>query len=344
MQPMLADLLRGPWAVQPDRLPFICAALASAACRVAEPPATPCAARTGAATSAARRRQGDSSAIAVLPFYGVAVQRADALGEAIGLLSLARFTQAFRAALADDAVSAILIDVDSPGGSVYGIAELAEEIYRARARKPIGAIANSLAASGAYWVASAAREFYVTPGGEAGSIGVVTAHQDVSKAHGKAGVETTLISAGKYKTEGNPFEPLGADARHHVQSRVDDYYRMFTGAVAKHRGVTESAVRTDFGRGRLLDAQRAKREGMVDGVATIDEVVRKLALLVGQGKIANASRVAAARQQEFDALARPIQDSNFNRTRFIGASAASESVRAVAARRARQRVIAILSL
>lgn len=280
MQPMLADLLRGPWAVQPDRLPFICAALVSASRGTAEPPATMCAARTGAVTSATRRRQGDSSAIAVLPFYGVAVQRADALGEAIGLLSLARFTQAFRAALADDAVSAILIDVDSPGGSVYGVAELADEIYRARARKPIAAIANSLAASGAYWVASAARDFYVTPGGEVGSIGVVTAHQDVSKALGKAGIETTLIAAGKYKTEGNPFEPLSPNARQHAQSRVDDYHRMFVGAVAKHRGVTESAVRTGFGQGRLLDAQRAKREGMVDDVATIDEVVRKLALRV----------------------------------------------------------------
>lgn len=277
MQPMLTDLLRGPWAVQPDRLPFICAALASAACRVAEPPATTCMARTGAVTSAARRRQSGNGAIAVLPFYGIAVQRTDALGEALGLLSLARFTQAFRTALADDAVGGILIDVDSPGGSVYGVAELADEIYRARARKPIAAIANSLAASGAYWVASAAREFYVTPGGEVGSIGVVTAHQDVSKALGKAGIQTTLISAGKYKTEGNPFEPLGADARQHVQARVDDYYRMFVGAVAKHRGVPEAAVRNGMGQGRLLDAQRAKREGMVDGVATIDEVVRKLA-------------------------------------------------------------------
>lgn len=277
MQLMPADLLRGPWAVQPDRLPFIRAALVSAARGTAEPPETTRSARsTSAVTSATRRRQGDSSAIAVLPFYGVGVQRADALGEALGLLSLARFTQAFRAALADDSVGGILIDVDSPGGSVYGVAELAEEIYRARTRKPIAAIANSLAASGAYWVASAAREFYVTPGGEVGSIGVVTAHQDVSKALGKAGIETTLIAAGKYKTEGNPFEPLGADARQHVQSRVDDYYRMFVGAVAKHRGVTESAVRTGFGRGRLLDAQHAKREGMVDDIATIDEVVHRL--------------------------------------------------------------------
>lgn len=210
MQCAIAKILSTPWAVLPDRLPFIRAALASAARHTPEPQEAPCLVRTEATISATRRQPGNTSVIAVLPFYGVAVQRADAVGEAFGLLSLGRFTQAFRTALADHAVGAILIDIDSPGGSAYGVAELADEIYRGRARKPIAAIANSLAASGAYWVASAADEFYVTPpGGEVGSIGVVTAHQDVSKALRTAGVETTLISAGKHKTEGNPFEPLG---------------------------------------------------------------------------------------------------------------------------------------
>ena len=278
MQYAIAEILSAPWAVLPNRLPFIRAALVSAARGTAEPQDATRLMRADAMTNATRRRQGDHGGpIAVLPFYGVAVQRADALGEALGLLSLARFTQAFRTALADDAVGAILIDVDSPGGSVYGIAELADEIFRARARKPIAAIANSLAASGAYWVASATSEFYVTPGGEVGSIGVVAAHQDVSKALGKAGVETTLISAGKYKTEGNPFKPPGTGARRHIHARVDHYYLMFVGAVAKHRGVTESAVRTGFGQGLLLDAQHAKREGMVDDVKTFDEVLHELA-------------------------------------------------------------------
>ncbi|KGC58609.1 signal peptide peptidase SppA [Burkholderia pseudomallei] len=304
MQHAIAEMLSGPWVIERSRLPFVLGVLARAAAQDAPPDATTQARFHAAAARAASGRQAGNGAIAVLPFYGIAVQRTDDLGEAFGLLSLLRFAQSFRAALADDSVGGILIDVDSPGGSIYGVAELADEVYRARNRKPVFAIADSLAASGAYWIASAASQFYVTPSGEVGSIGVVTAHQSVSKAFEKAGIETTLISAGRYKTEGNPFEPLGADARRHVQNRVNDYYRMFISAVAKHRSVTESAVRNGFGQGRLLDAERAKREGMVDGIATLDDVVRRLARRIGQGKVANTARVAAARYREIDALNR----------------------------------------
>lgn len=274
MQPMIADLLAAPWAMLPDRLPFVRAALLDAHSGGQHAALQ---ARTYAATNdAVCRRQIGNSDVAVLPFCGICVQRTDAMGELLGLVSIQRFAQVFRAALANDSVGGIVIEIDSPGGSVYGIAELADEIYRARGRKPMAAVVNSLAASGAYWIASSASEVYVTPGGEVGSIGVVAAHQNFSKSLDKAGVQMTLIVAGRYKTEGNSFQPLGADARRHMQSRIDEHYRQFVGAVAKHRNVTESAVRNGMGRGRLLDAERAKRENMVDAVATIDEVIDKL--------------------------------------------------------------------
>ncbi|WP_260427985.1 S49 family peptidase [Burkholderia stagnalis] len=298
-------------AILPNRLPFVRAALANGARGQIAPQDAAHQVRTYAATNAVPRHLADNGAIAVLPFHGISVQRTDALGEAFGLLSLARFTQTFLAALASDAVGGILIDVDSPGGSVYGIAELVDEIFRARARKPVFAVANSLAASGAYWIGSAASEFYVTPGGEVGSIGVVTAHEDFSKALGKAGIQTTLIAAGKYKTEGNPFGPLGMDARRHVQERVNDYYRMFVGAVAKHRNVAESAVRNGMGQGRLLDGQRAKRETMVDGVATFDDVVGRLAQRISAGRTGTTSlrtNPLHARQRVTDAVGRAPSD------------------------------------
>ncbi len=243
MQPACADMLVVPWAVLPDRFPYIRLALMSRA-RGQRP--TP-RAGAGASTNTALYRRAGNSTIAVLPFYGVAVQRTDAFGEVLGLLSLWHFTQAFRTALADDSVGGIVIDIDSPGGSVYGVMELADELYRSRARKPVFAIANSLAASGAYWIASAANEFYVTPGGEVGGIGVHDMHIDLSKGLKKAGIDTTLIAAGKFKTEGNPFEPLGVDARATMQRRVDAYYRAFVAAVAKHRAVPESAARNGMG-------------------------------------------------------------------------------------------------
>jgi capsid assembly protease len=94
-----------------------------------------------------------------------------------------------------------------------GVGELADEVYRARARKPVAAVANSVAASAAYWVGSAAAEFYVAPGGEVGSIGVFALHEDWSKALGKQGIATTLVTAGRYKTEQSPYAPLSATAR-----------------------------------------------------------------------------------------------------------------------------------
>lgn len=142
----------------------------------------------------------------------------------------------------------------------------------------------------------------MTPGGEVGSIGIVAAHQDVSKGLERAGIETTLVKAGKYKTEGSPLGPLGADAQRHMQSRVNEYFRMLVGAIAKHRGVPESAVRHGYNQGRLLDALAAEAEGMIDGVATLDEVVRRLAQRIGRDQTVRTPSRAAMLQER----ARPI--------------------------------------
>ncbi|MCC7371633.1 MAG: S49 family peptidase, partial [Chloroflexi bacterium] len=132
-------------------------------------------------------------------------------------------------------------------------------------------------ASAAYWIASSADEIVVTPSGEVGSIGVFTAHEDISAALEAEGVTVTLISAGKYKTEGNPFEPLSEEARGAIQARVDDYYSMFVRAVARGRGVKPADVRGGFGQGRVVGADEAVRLGMADRVGTMAQTVERLA-------------------------------------------------------------------
>ena len=216
--------------------------------------------------------------IAVIPIYGVITQRGNMVDDVSGpgMVSTQIVTQMLRQAVADDAVSQILLDIDSPGGSVYGVSELSDAILSARAQKPVVAIANSLAASAAYWVGSQASEFYVTSGGEVGSIGVWQAHQDYSKAMDEAGVKTTLISAGKFKVEGNPYAPLDEEAQGFMQSRVDDYYASFTKAVAKGRGVPITQVRDGMGQGRVLGADAALAQNMVDGIASFDQVLSKM--------------------------------------------------------------------
>jgi len=218
----------------------------------------------------------EESDVAVLPLHGMIVPRADLLSEVSGATSVEAFQQDFRAALADPAVSAILIDIDSPGGDAQMVPELASEIRAARGTKPIVASANPRAASGAYWIASAADELVVTPSGDVGSIGVYTAHADLSAAQEKAGIKTTLVSAGDYKVERNPFAPLSEDAKAAMQDRVDSIYETFVQAVADGRGVDTETVLNDFGKGRMLLAAQAVKAGMADRVGTFDETLARL--------------------------------------------------------------------
>ena len=299
-----AEFLSTPWALMPDRL----AAFSNVMANWKNGTATSREVYAGIADDRAARdakkntnvRAGGGS-IAVIPLYGVITQRGNQVDDVSGPggVSTQMFTQALRQALADSSVSQILIDIDSPGGSVYGVQELASEIMAARQSKPIVAIANSLAASAAYWVGCCASELYVTPGGEVGSIGVWQAHQDYSAAMDKAGVKTTLISAGKFKVEGNPYEALSKESQAFLASRVNDYYGSFTKAVSRGRGVPIDAVRNGMGQGRVLGADAALYERMVDGVATFDQVVKKM-----QSKQRTAGRSASSRIASISAFSR----------------------------------------
>jgi len=299
-QLLVAEYLATPWALMPERLSAVTAVIArwSGDARASDEVMYSVAADRNARD--ARRQSSVSNSgggIAVLPLYGIVTQRGNMVDDVSGpgTASTQQFSNILRAALQDETVSQILIDIDSPGGSVYGVAELADEIISARAQKPVVAIANSLAASAAYWIGCSASEFYVTPGGEVGSIGVWQAHQDYSKAMDEAGVKTTLISAGKFKVEGNPYAPLDEEAQGFMQSRVDDYYAAFTKAVAKGRGVPISQVRDGMGQGRVLGADAALASSMVDGIATFENVVKKMRRDARAQIKPNASRLNQAR-------------------------------------------------
>lgn len=255
-----------PWAIQPAKLEAMLELLELRAGGV----------EIDGVAAAAPREVATAGKVAILPLFGVVAQRMNMMTEFSGGTSTEKFGAQFDALLANGDVRAIVLDVDSPGGSVYGVPELARKIAAARGQKRVVAIANSLMASAAYWIASAADEVWVTPSGEAGSIGVVTMLPDVSQANEKLGVKYNVISAGKYKTEGNPHEPLNDDARAAIQSRVDEYYDMFVKAVAKHRSASPAAVKDGFGQGRVLGATQAVNEKLADRVGTLDELIEKL--------------------------------------------------------------------
>lgn len=262
------------WAILPDKMAEIMAFLHDRTANVDIDPALLAEYREVAAQNQARRtREQRARGVAVLPVLGTITHRAGIMSQFSGGTSVETLTRDFRAMVHDPDIDAIVLDVDSPGGSMDGLTELASEIYRARKTKPVTAVANTLMASGAYWLASQASEIVASPTALVGSIGVMAAHEDRSALLGKMGVNVSLISAGKYKTEGNPLGPLTDDARAHRQSVVDDGYKLFTADVARGRGVPVDTVRSGFGEGRVLTAKNAIAAGMVDRIASIDEIV-----------------------------------------------------------------------
>lgn len=227
-------------------------------------------AELGIPTPEAEAMQTDAG-VAVIPIHGVIVDHASSLGTSardIGAM--------LRGALASRQVDAILFDVDSPGGIVMGIPELADEIRAAQAVKPMAAYNGGLMASAAYWLGAAAGDVTATKSSETGSIGVYTWHEDWSKHLEQEGIAITEVSRGKYKTEGAPWKALSADAQAELDARVEEVYGWFLKSVAADRRTTPAQVRDGYGQGRVLGAERARAANLIDRVGTFAEAVRRL--------------------------------------------------------------------
>lgn len=181
---------------------------------------------------------------------------------------------AVRQAVADSEVRDIVLIVGSPGGEVSLVPEAAAEIRRCRAIKPITAMARPLAASAAYWLACSATSVVATPSADVGSCGVYWAHVDVSKMDDRVGVAVTYIANDPKKVELNPHQPLEEGAHAFMQARVDTVYGSFVRDMAAGRRVSESHVRAKFGSGRCFSAAEALARGLVDRIATLEEILQ----------------------------------------------------------------------
>jgi signal peptide peptidase SppA len=284
-----------PWMMIPETLELVCEVLtarisgdrwsdAEIAARIE--------AAGGRRTSSVKPTGG---AVAVIPLMGVIVPRANLMTDLSGGTSVTDFMESFMAAVADPDISAIVLDVDSPGGSVDLIPESAARIRAARGTKPILAVSDTMMASAAYYLGSQADEVYVTPSGLIGSIGVYATHYDQSGLNEKTGVKPTLVSAGKYKTELNPNEAPSEEGIAHLQSIVDDAYQQFTLDVSKARGVSVADVRGGFGEGRVLPAKAGVKAGLADGILTREQTIgRAMELVSGRRSAQRAASAAFA--------------------------------------------------
>lgn len=262
------------WAMEPTKLAAMIEFLAMQADEVkftAEEIEARIAPQTAKAVA---RREGS---VAIIPLRGVVSNRMNLMGNISsgGGTSTEQLSQQLKDVRDDDGVKAVIIDTDTPGGATQGTDEAAEVVASFRGVKPIVALVNSTAASAGYWIASAADEIVVTPSAWVGAIGVYTVHDNIAAELEKRGVSKTVISAGPFKTEANPFGPLSAEALEYRQGQVDALYSMFVDRVAKGRKVASSVVRGGFGQGRMVLAADAVASGMADRIGTMEDTLAR---------------------------------------------------------------------
>jgi capsid assembly protease len=278
-----ASFLRSPLSIDPDWFQ-----------RFLKCGPSPLSELVGPRQAAASPEEVQAAGIGVIGIRGPLTPHEGEMTSYWGFVSYQGIARKLDLLLASPAVKQLVLDINSPGGSVLGCVELANKIRESRSIKPIHAVANHFAASAAMMLASSCSTVSVSPSGQVGSIGTYTWHVDVSQAEQKYGYKTTLVAAGKYKVEGNMYEPLGDEAQAEMQRVVDWYYAQFVDAVAAGRRVSVTKVLEDFGQGRMLLSEQAKTVGLVDRVATLDEV---LVMLAQQGQAA-ASRARALKLAE----------------------------------------------
>ncbi|MFS8973866.1 S49 family peptidase [Cupriavidus necator] len=283
----LLDVVTGAWAIMPDKLVMIANAYErhmlgeKADLKAIE-------ASIGKPLGSAPQDYEIVNGVAIVPIMGTIARRANLFTDISGGASSDLIGRDLRAAAANRQVSAILLHIDSPGGTVAGTQQLADVVREVGVIKPVIALADGTMASAAYWIGSAAQAVYIADTTtEVGSIGVATMHRDVSGAEAQRGIKTTDIYSGKFKRIATSYAPLSEEGRASIQDQIDYLYGQFVDAVAKNRGVTANKVISDMADGRTFVGQQAIDAGLVDGIATAEQLITRLA--AGEFKVPQAS-------------------------------------------------------
>lgn len=221
-----------------------------------------------------RLKLPDEPGIAVLPIQGTIFPKANLLTEFSGGTSMEKFISDLEMLMEEDNVKGILLDIDSPGGSVPMVQEGADAIWEAvqSKKKPVWATANSTAASAAYYLGSQAEKLFMTPSGVVGSVGVVGFHTDQTAKNEKEGIKRTILRVGENKYLGSPDEPLDDKTKQIKLEEMTEIYTDFVNTVARGRGVTADEVMENYGKGRVYKSRSALEKGMIDGIKTIGSV------------------------------------------------------------------------
>ncbi len=211
--------------------------------------------------------------IAIIPVHGTIMKRAYGLQAISGARTTLDIKQDIEQALQNPAISGIVLDIDSPGGTVDGTKELADYIKKATTSKTIVGYANGMMCSAAMWLGSACSHIVGFPTSTIGSIGVIIQHQDWSKAEEDAGLKTTFVYAGKYKAMGNSSEPLSPESKEYIQSKIDGIYSMFVDDIATNRELSTSYVLNNLATAATWLAQEAMELKLIDSVGNMEDAI-----------------------------------------------------------------------
>jgi ClpP class serine protease len=318
---ILSEIVRTPWAIAPSALQAI--TRAAEGCIEAADYSTFHGAgadeQISISAQLGTKVQGSrmsfiKDGVGSLQINGPIIPRADAFTDVSGLASIDRLTSEFRQLEADPDVKTILLVMDSPGGAVTGVSEFAAMVRASS--KPVAVYVYGMAASAAYWIASAAQEIIVADTGIVGSIGVVVS---VRKARNE---EIEIVSSQSPNKRPDVETDEGKDE---IRKLVNGLADVFISTVAKNRGVSTEKVLSDFGRGGMVLPTAAISAGMADGVATLSEYFEAVAsgrlsgeeAENGTAKVNNLTVRASALDNRSKSIEKVHPEEKMNLTEFL---------------------------
>jgi len=211
--------------------------------------------------------------IQVVKLYGMIVDDADAGSLFSGGRTTESVRKKLRKALKDDHVKAILLRINSPGGTIGMSQELYSTVLELKAKgKPVVVSMGDLAASGGYYVASASDHIFAEPGTLTGSIGVIMHLLNWQETEKKIGLQPNVIKSGAFKDIGSADRPMTPEERDMLQKLIMDSYDQFVTAVAKGRSMDKQAVKT-LADGRIYSGNQALKNKLVDELGGYDDAL-----------------------------------------------------------------------
>ncbi|KLT22153.1 putative minor capsid protein c [Wolbachia endosymbiont of Armadillidium vulgare str. wVulC] len=217
---------------------------------------------------------------AIIPIHGILTKKPGAFDVFLGMTSYEQIEEQITQALADSSIETIILEIDSPGGEVNGIFDLADFIYESRAKKRIVALANDDAYSAAYAIASSAEKIFLTRTSGVGSIGVIASHIDQSGFDEKCGIKYTTIFAGRRKNDLNPHEPINSEGLESLREEIDRLYEMFVQLIARNRNLSIEAIKsTEAG---LYFGEKAVEIGLADGMTILSSINKNRSITMNE--------------------------------------------------------------